>query len=360
MTNLDNGKTGTSKGGGTAPDIDPGVPVETGRPDDRSHSATTPNADAAGEAERIAEILQHLENPAVRARLAEVIAEELDTAEERKPIWKRIGPWIASASSALIMVLAFFLPSVEDQWDRYQARRVIQRHVELGRSFMRDGQYKLAVDSFAKAFELSENKRLDIEEERLKAKVYAVNANPTWGVENPEGLSESEIVYLLKLESGPDQANARSATLNAYGTFLASEHRDKEAEAALREATSLDPKNAEAHVSLGNLMRTVDRLKDAEASYRAALSIDGDDSHAWYDLGLVLSETGRSQDAEEAFRKAVLHDPEDAEALRALAGQLETNGRNDEARRVREQAGKIEAATPKLQQQTPKFEEPGG
>ena len=37
--------------------------------------------------------------------------------------------------------------------------------------------------SAAKAFELSENKRLDIEEERLKAKVQEMNEDPTWGCE---------------------------------------------------------------------------------------------------------------------------------------------------------------------------------
>jgi hypothetical protein len=113
--------------------------------------------------EKITNIILHLENPAVRARLAEMIAEEMDAAQQRQPIWKRFGPWLASASSALIMVLAFFIPSVEDQWDRYQARQVIQHHVELGRSFMEDGKYELAEKSFAKGFELSENKRLDIE-----------------------------------------------------------------------------------------------------------------------------------------------------------------------------------------------------
>ena len=305
--------------------------------------------------EKITNIILHLENPAVRARLAEMIAEEMDAAQQRQPIWKRFGPWLASASSALIMLLAFFIPSVEDQWDRYQARQVIQRHVELGRSFMEDGKYELAEKSFAKGFELSENKRLDIEEERLKAKVYAVNANPTWGAKNPEGLDESEILYLLQLESDPRQRKDRSATLNAYGTFLASEHRDSEAEIALREAIRLDPGNAAAQISLGNLFRAQNKLKEANEAYRASISIDDKDSYAYYDLGLVLSEMKQTQEAEDAFRKAVENAPEDTDLLHALAQQLNANGKKAEAEQLLSDLKRIETTKREKQTQTPKF-----
>lgn len=310
--------------------------------------------------ENITNIMLHLENPAVRARLAEMISEEMNAAARRQPIWKRFGPWLASASSAIIMILAFFIPSVEDQWDRYQARQVIQRHAELGRSFMGEGKYELAEKSFAKAFELSENKRLDIDEERLKAKVYAVNANPTWGVKNPQGLEESEIIYLLQLESDPKQAKDHSATLNAYGTFLASEHRDQEAEGALREAIRLDGSNAAAEISLGNLLRARNRLKEAEEAYHAAINIEDKDGYAYYDLGLVLSEMKRAKEAEDAFRKAVQNEPDDTDLLRALAQQLNANGKKVEARELFKEATAIETTKPKKQPQTPTFAEAAG
>ena len=101
---------------------------------------------------------------------------------------------LSTFSGALIVLLAFLIPSIQDQWNQFQSRRVLQRHVELGREFMREGKYKLAEESFAKAFELSENKRLDIDEERLKAKVQAVNADPDWGAKNLEGLEETEFL----------------------------------------------------------------------------------------------------------------------------------------------------------------------
>jgi len=75
--------------------------------------------------------------------------------------------------------------SLQDQWDRYHARQVVQRYVELGRDFMREERYGLAEEAFAKALELSENQRLDIEEERLEARVEQVNADPEWGRRTP-------------------------------------------------------------------------------------------------------------------------------------------------------------------------------
>jgi tetratricopeptide (TPR) repeat protein len=184
--------------------------------------------------EKITNIILHLENPAVRARLAEMVAEEMDAVQQRQPIWKRFGPWLASASSALIMVLAFFIPSVEDQWDRYQARQVIR----------------------------------------------------------------------------------------------------------------LDPGNAAAQISLGNLFRAQNKLKEAKEAYRASISIDDKDSYAYYDLGLVLSDMKRAQEAEDAFRKAVQNAPDDTDLLRALAQQLDANGKKAEAEQLLSDVKRIETAKP--------------
>lgn len=68
----------------------------------------------------------------------------------------------------------------------------------------------LAEQSFAKAFELSESKRLDIDEERLKAKVQAMNENPVWGAKNPEGIAEADFLYLLQLQQAPHQSHERA------------------------------------------------------------------------------------------------------------------------------------------------------
>ena len=202
-----------------------------------------------------------------------------------------------------------------------------------GRSWPR-GKYKLAEESFARAFEQSESKRLDIDEERLEAKVQAVNADPDWGVDNPEGLEEADFLYLLQLQREPGQSAKRAATLTCYGTFLASEKRWREAEEKLQDAARLDPRDAGPLVNLGNLLRDRGRLVEAEAAYRRALALEIRDGRIHYDLGLVLEETGHPAEALEQFKKAVACDPRDLELQRALASRLERSGREEEARKV--------------------------
>lgn len=275
-----------------------------------------------------------LAEPGVREVVAAAIEEALAERRERS-WWQRLKPWAAGAASALVTMLAFFLPSLQDQWDRYDARRVIQRYVELGRDFMQEERYKLAEEAFAKAFELSENKRLDIEAERLEARVEQVNADPVWGQKNPEGLTESDFLYLLDFRKGRGHERQRAATLNSYGVFLAGEKRWHDSEAALREAIRLDSTKAEPFVNLGNLLSDQNRSREAEVAYRKAVALDRSSASAQYNLGLLLAQTGRPAEAEAALRRAVELAPDDPDALRELAAQLARNGKAAEARELR-------------------------
>ncbi len=301
-------------------------PTKPGTP---SSAATNTVAQSTTE-----QLLQWLEQPTVRARLTQMVSETRQEPVEKPSRWKRMSAFIAGASSTLVILLAFLIPGVQDQWDRFQARRIIQRHVELGREFMQESKYALAEKSFAKAFELSESKRLDIEEERLKAKVQAVNAAPRWGAKNPEGLEEADFLYLLQLQRVPAQAAERAATLDCYGTFLASAQRYQEAEEQLRAAVQLNPSEVTAQVNLGNLLREQNKLKEAEAVYRKALQLDAHNASVHYDLGVVLAELHRPAEAEAELRNAVLDAPADADLLRALAQQLKAEGKRAEAHQV--------------------------
>jgi len=294
------------------------------------------DASEGSEARDVEELARLLRHPRVKEVLAEIGREETTAAdEEESPSrWQRVSTFVAAASSALVVLLGFLVPSMEDQWDRFQARRVIQRHVELARTFMAEGKYKLAEESFARAFEESQSKRLDIDEERLEAKVQAVNADPNWGVENPEGLEESEFLYLLQLQREPGQSAKRAATLTCYGAFLASEKRWREAEERLLEAVRLDPRDAGPLVNLGSLLRDQGRPVEAEAAYRRALALESRDGRIHYDLGLVLEEANRTAEALEQFERAVACDPRDLEFLRTLASQLEKGGKAEEAKKV--------------------------
>jgi tetratricopeptide (TPR) repeat protein len=283
-----------------------------------------------------------LQDHDVREQLVGILAEELESRREPSP-WRRVQPWLAGAASAFVTMLAFFLPSLQDQWDRLQARQVIQRYVELGRDFMHEGRYKIAEETFAKAFELSENRRLDIEEQRLAAKVARVNEDPAWGETNPEGLEESDFLYLLHLQDGRGGAQRReqALTLNSYGVFLTSEKRFAEAESTFHRSILLDSTSASARVRLGNLLADLGREGQAETSYRAALRLDPGSLSGHYDLGLLLARTGRPAEAEGSLRRAAELAPGDPDVLRELAEVLARNGRASEAAVVRERLAKL-------------------
>jgi len=299
-----------------------------------------------------------LQDHDVREQLVGILAEEIEARREPSP-WRRIQPWLAGAASAFVTVLAFFLPSLQDQWDRWQARQVIQRYVQLGRDFMHEGRYRIAEETFAKAFELSENRRLDIEEERLAAKVARVNEDPAWGESNPEGLEESDFLYLLHLQAGRGRENRhdQALTLNSYGVFLTSEQRFAEAESTFRRSIRLDSTSASAWVRLGNVLSDRGRSREAEAAYRHGLRLDPGSVSGHYNLGLLLAQTGRTAEAESSFRRAVELNPGDPDALRVLADELEQNGKTAEAAILRARLAKL---PPRPKPPKPKPADEGG
>lgn len=112
--------------------------------------------------------------------------DETDLAESAR--WgrlSRLAPFIASASSALVVILAYLLPGVKDQWDRWQSRRVINAYADVGRQLMTEPRYLEAEQTFTKALELSESRRLDFDVERLEAHVHRLLLEPAWGAPNP-------------------------------------------------------------------------------------------------------------------------------------------------------------------------------
>ena len=167
---------------------------------------------------------------------------------------KRAWPILVSAGSAMMMILAFFLPSIQDQWDRYQSRQIIQQYVEIGDDFVKEKNYKMAVEAFTKAYDLSSETRLDIEMKRLSAKVNLIYQDPVWGSAPPEGLEEVDFQFLLHMQKGTDQEIERASILTSYGVYLASVGRLKEAEKMMNEAIQLNPDEVLAYINLGNLL----------------------------------------------------------------------------------------------------------
>jgi tetratricopeptide (TPR) repeat protein len=216
------------------------------------------------------------------------------------------------------MILAFFIPSVQDQWDRYQARQVIKQYEKLGNEFFESENFEMAEEAYAKAFELSEQKRIDLEIKRLSAKVNRIGSDPTWGTKAPEDLQDIDFQFLLHFQSGDDKIKNRVSTLNCYGTFLASEDRNEEAEKTFNDAIKLDSMDVLAFVNLGTLYFIDDKIDMAEKYYLKAISIDPENPRAHYNLGLLYSEKREFEDAKKEFSKAVELDSDDADAKAEL------------------------------------------
>ncbi len=286
-------------------------------------------------------------DPDVREQLAGLLAEEIESRRERPSLWRRLRPWLAGAASALVTALAFFLPSLQEQWDRLQSRRVIQSYVQLGRDFMREGRYRLAEETFGKAFDLSESRRLDIEEERLAARVARIEEDPAWGA-SPEGLAESDFLYLLHMQegSGPAARTARARTLNSYGTYLDAEGRPAEAESAFVASIRLDPSVASPWVHLGNLRSDRGDAGAADSLYRRALGLDPGSVSALYDLALLRAQAGRLAEADSLLARAAALAPADPDILRERADVLERAGRAPEAAALRERLARLPPPRP--------------
>jgi tetratricopeptide (TPR) repeat protein len=234
---------------------------------------------------------------------------------------KKIWPFLASLGGASVMILAFFIPSIEDQWDRYQARQVIEQYEKLGNEFFDEEHFEMAEEAYAKAFELSEAKRIDLEIKRLSARINRIGSDPAWGSKTPEGLKDVDFQFLLHFQKGKDKH--RVSTLNCYGVFLASEHRNKEAEKIFNDAIKLDSTDVLAFVNLGNLYFHHGKMEDAKKYYLKSVLLEPENPRAHYNLGLWFYEQGRFQEARNEFAKTVELDVEDADAKAELEAVTE-------------------------------------
>lgn len=232
--------------------------------------------------------------------------------------FKKIWPLVVSVGSASMMILAFFVPSIQDQWDRYQARQVIRQYEKLGNEFFESEHFEMAEEAYGKAFELSEQKRLDLEIKRLNARVNRIGSDPTWGTKAPEGLQDIDFQFLLHFQSGEDKIKNRVSTLNCYGVFLASENRYAEAEKTFKDAIKLDSTDVQAWVNMGSLFFYDDKIDEAQRYYLRAIALDPENSRAHYNLGLLYSDRQDLENAKKEFSKALEFDPGDPDAQAEL------------------------------------------
>ncbi len=225
--------------------------------------------------------------------------------EKKKSDWiQKLYPFLVSLSTATVMLLAFFIPSIQDQWDRYQSRKVIEEYVHLGDHMFDQERYQMAEEAYTKAFELSESKRLDIEVKRLNARVNRVHDDPSFIGQLPEDLKEIDFRFLLHFQEDKGHEHSRAYTLNCYGMFLSNKGRLKEAGAAFDEAIRLHPGEPITFVNKGNLFLQQGKNQEAEKSYRHAIELDSANIYAHYNLGLLLGDLGKHEESEAELKKA--------------------------------------------------------
>ncbi len=104
-----------------------------------------------------------------------------------------------------------------------------------------------------------------------------------------------------------------------------------EALADYRRAASLQPQQAEPHLSAGILLETQNRFADAEQEYKQALVLDPNSSDAVTGLANIYMRGQKFTEAEEYLRKALALHPESAPLHIQLARVLAAEGKNDAA-----------------------------
>lgn len=232
----------------------------------------------------------------------------------------RLWPFLAGMGSAAVMALAFLLPALQEQWDRYQSRRVVQAYVELGDALLAQERYAASESAYDKALELSQGLRLDVEVKRLEARVGRMSAMRDWPDTTGTGLEEVDFDFLLAMKDRDAAAKAR--TRHAYGRFLAGKGDVQRARDQLLLAIRLQEGNPALWLDLGNAYDQAERTDSAEWAYRKALQLDPELPEAHYNLGLLLDELGRRPEAAQELRIAhrLAPDSATASALRAVEG----------------------------------------
>lgn len=242
----------------------------------------------------------------------------------KKPA-RKIWPLLVSAGSTLTMIIVFFIPSIQDQWDRYQSREIIQKYVKLGDSFYDEEHYDLAEQAYARAFELSEEKRIDVEVKRLSARVNRMGLESDWGAPPPEDIEDVDFQFLLQFQKEKEFDTQRVFTLNSYGIFLAAQEESEKAAVIFREALALDSTNVLVLINYGNLLDQTGKTQQASTYYNKALKLDPDNLQAHYNLGLVYRAEANDSLARHEFEQVIQLDStyqEAAEQLKALKPQV--------------------------------------
>jgi tetratricopeptide (TPR) repeat protein len=117
-----------------------------------------------------------------------------------------------------------------------------------------------------------------------------------------------------------------ATAINNLGVALTSKGRIDEALQYHKRAVRLEPRNAEAHYDIANILLSQDKLEQAVREYEKALSINPKYAKAHGNLAVALSQQGRPDEAIEHFTEAVKIEPNNPHAHFNLASALADKG----------------------------------
>ncbi|MEZ4364499.1 MAG: tetratricopeptide repeat protein [Kofleriaceae bacterium] len=129
----------------------------------------------------------------------------------------------------------------------------------------------------------------------------------------------------------PDSPEASDAHAARGSLLVEIDWSFHEAEAAFRRALELEPRNANAHQWLGELLMLFRRFDEAEQHMQLALELEPLNAAVHKNRAKVLYYAGRYAEAEAASRKAIELDPEQPWAHHGLGYAVGAQGRYDEA-----------------------------
>lgn len=207
----------------------------------------------------------------------------------------------------------------------------------MGVAYAETGDYKNAIDSYAKALlikpasaqihcnmgvALKSQGNLEAAIEHYKHALnldhsnYAANLNLGNVLKEQGKPKEALRYYESVLATNPQSAQLHyniGTTYHQLGVLnSAIEH--------YRRVIAINPRSVEVYNNLGVALRDTNKIDGAIDSFRKALDLNPEFLDALNNLGVTLRDAGRVEEAADCFRRAVKYGPQFAEAHRYLAG----------------------------------------
>jgi len=184
--------------------------------------------------------------------------------------------------------------------------------------------------------------------QNVQAYEFYLQGRDVWKRRGEDNLRKAIDLYQRAIGLDPGFARAHAALASAYVVLpgYTKEEGDEAqlipmAEAAARQALSIDPKIGEAHAVLAQMNAQRGDLLDAESGFFFAISLEPNEAtpHHWYSL--LLAEVGRLELALEQSRRAHELDPSSAVIAFNLANMYLMKGNDTEALRYAQVAQQL-------------------